>query len=86
MAAERDQGECEQRFRLAAGATVRPEGDVNLSAKQFWASWAGRSCGGVLSKAAVSPDDLRLEVTESSLMSNADTALETMQGSADAGA
>ena len=31
------------------------------------------------SKAAVSPDDLRLEVTESSLMSNADAALETMQ-------
>jgi EAL domain-containing protein (putative c-di-GMP-specific phosphodiesterase class I) len=25
------------------------------------------------------PDDLRLEVTESSLMSNADAALETMQ-------
>jgi len=33
----------------------------------------------VLAGASVSPDDLRLEVTESSLMSNPETALETMQ-------
>jgi EAL domain-containing protein (putative c-di-GMP-specific phosphodiesterase class I) len=52
---------------------------VNLSAKQFGRPGLAGHVADVLSKAAVSPDDLRLEVTESSLMSNADAALETMQ-------
>jgi len=52
---------------------------VNLSAKQFGCPGLARHVAEVLSKAAVSPDDLRLEVTESSLMSNADAVLKTMQ-------
>jgi diguanylate cyclase (GGDEF)-like protein/PAS domain S-box-containing protein len=52
---------------------------VNLSAKQFGRQGLASHVADVLSKTAVSPDDLRLEVTESSLMSHADTALKTMQ-------
>jgi EAL domain-containing protein (putative c-di-GMP-specific phosphodiesterase class I) len=52
---------------------------VNLSAKQFGRPGLARHVAEVLSKAAVLPDDLRLEVTESSLMSIGDAALETMQ-------
>jgi hypothetical protein len=79
MAAERDQGECEQRFRLAAGATARPEGKREsfrqaLGVRDWPVMWR-KSCR----RQRCRPDDLRLEVTESSLMSNADAALESMQ-------
>ena len=52
---------------------------VNLSALQFGREGLAAHVADVLAGASVSPDDLRLEVTESSLMSNPETALETMQ-------
>jgi diguanylate cyclase (GGDEF)-like protein/PAS domain S-box-containing protein len=52
---------------------------VNLSARQFGRPGLAGHVAGVLAKTSVVPDDLRLEVTESSLMSNPETALETMQ-------
>jgi len=52
---------------------------VNLSARQFGRPGLAVHVAEVLAETAVSPDDLRLEVTESSLMSNPETALETMQ-------
>ena len=52
---------------------------VNLSARQFGRPGLAAHVAEVLANTAVSADDLRLEVTESSLMSNADAALETMQ-------
>ncbi|HEX3470241.1 MAG TPA: bifunctional diguanylate cyclase/phosphodiesterase, partial [Silvibacterium sp.] len=52
---------------------------VNLSARQFGRPGLADVVAEILSKTAVPPEDLRLEVTESSLMSNPDAALETMQ-------
>jgi diguanylate cyclase (GGDEF)-like protein/PAS domain S-box-containing protein len=52
---------------------------VNLSARQFGRPGLAGHVAEVLARTSVSPDDLRLEVTESSLMSNPEAALETMQ-------
>jgi diguanylate cyclase (GGDEF)-like protein/PAS domain S-box-containing protein len=53
---------------------------VNLSAKQLACPGLAERLAEVLDATSVSPHDLRLEVTESSLMSNAEAALETMLG------
>ena len=53
---------------------------VNLSAKQFGRPGLVDRVADILSLASVSASDLRLEVTESSLMSHEDTAQETMHG------
>jgi len=52
---------------------------VNLSARQFGRTGLAGHVAEVLEKTSVAADDLRLEVTESSLMSNPETALETME-------
>jgi diguanylate cyclase (GGDEF)-like protein/PAS domain S-box-containing protein len=52
---------------------------VNLSARQFGRPGLAGHVAEVLAKTSVAADDLRLEVTESSLMSNPATALETME-------
>ena len=52
---------------------------VNLSARQFGRAGLAAHVAEVLADTAVAAEDLRLEVTESSLMSNPETALETMQ-------
>jgi diguanylate cyclase (GGDEF)-like protein/PAS domain S-box-containing protein len=64
---------------ISAGRPHALRVSVNLSARQFGRPGLASHVEEVLAKTAVSPDDLRLEVTESSLMSNADAALETMQ-------
>jgi diguanylate cyclase (GGDEF)-like protein/PAS domain S-box-containing protein len=52
---------------------------VNLSARQFGRPGLADHIAEVLARTFVSADNLRLEVTESSLMSNPETALETMR-------
>jgi diguanylate cyclase (GGDEF)-like protein len=52
---------------------------VNLSARQFGRPGLAEHIAEVLAKTSLSADNLRLEVTESSLMSNPETALETME-------
>jgi len=52
---------------------------VNLSAKQFGQPGLVSRIEGILSSTAIAAADLRLEVTESSLMSHEDTAQTTMQ-------
>lgn len=52
---------------------------VNLSARQFGRPGLAEHIAEVLASTSLSADNLRLEVTESSLMSNPETALETMQ-------
>ncbi|MBV8673391.1 MAG: bifunctional diguanylate cyclase/phosphodiesterase, partial [Acidobacteriaceae bacterium] len=52
---------------------------VNLSARQFGRAGLAEHVSEVLAKTSLSADNLRLEVTESSLMSNQETALDTMQ-------
>jgi diguanylate cyclase (GGDEF)-like protein/PAS domain S-box-containing protein len=52
---------------------------VNLSARQFGRPGLADHVAEVLEKTFVAADDLRLEVTESSLMSNPEAALETME-------
>jgi diguanylate cyclase (GGDEF)-like protein/PAS domain S-box-containing protein len=52
---------------------------VNLSARQFGRPGLAGHVAEVLARSSVAAEDLRLEVTESSLMSNPDSALETMQ-------
>jgi EAL domain-containing protein (putative c-di-GMP-specific phosphodiesterase class I) len=52
---------------------------VNLSARQFGRPGLADDVAEVLEKTFVAADDLRLEVTESSLMSNPEAALETME-------
>jgi diguanylate cyclase (GGDEF)-like protein/PAS domain S-box-containing protein len=64
---------------LANGQSHELRVSVNLSARQFGRPGLASHVEEILSKAAVSAADLRLEVTESSLMSNADAALETMR-------
>ncbi len=53
---------------------------VNLSAKQFGRPGLVACVAEALERAGISASDLRLEVTESSLMSHEDTAQDTMQG------
>jgi diguanylate cyclase (GGDEF)-like protein/PAS domain S-box-containing protein len=53
---------------------------VNLSAKQFGRPGLVKRIADILSSTAVSASDLRLEVTESSLMSHEDAARATMHG------
>lgn len=53
---------------------------VNLSAKQFGRSGLVGQVAEILARTSVAPSDLRLEVTESSLMTHRDTARDTMQG------
>jgi diguanylate cyclase (GGDEF)-like protein/PAS domain S-box-containing protein len=53
---------------------------VNLSAKQFGNPGLVGRVADILSASSVAASDLRLEVTESSLMSHEDTAQTTMQG------
>ena len=52
---------------------------VNLSAKQFTESGLVQRVEEVLQQTGLAPCDLRLEVTESSLMSNAEQAVVTMK-------
>ena len=52
---------------------------VNLSARQFGRPGLAAHVAEVLAETAIAAEDLRLEVTESSLMSNPESALETMQ-------
>jgi len=70
MAAWRDQFPCgEQALRVS----------VNLSARQFGRPGLAGHIADVLARTSLSADNLRLEVTESSLMSSPETALETME-------
>jgi diguanylate cyclase (GGDEF)-like protein/PAS domain S-box-containing protein len=52
---------------------------VNLSAKQFGRPGLVKQIAGILSSTAIAAADLRLEVTETSLMNHEDTAQATMQ-------
>jgi diguanylate cyclase (GGDEF)-like protein/PAS domain S-box-containing protein len=52
---------------------------VNLSARQFGQPGLVGRVAEILANSAMKPDHLRIEVTESSLMGDADTALKTMQ-------
>lgn len=64
------------------GAKQAPElrVSVNLSAKQFGCPGLVGRVAEILAQAAIPASDFRLEVTESSLMSHADTAMDTMEG------
>lgn len=53
---------------------------VNLSAKEFSRPGLLKRVASVLSSSGLSPENLRLEVTESSLIKGSDTALATMYG------
>lgn len=53
---------------------------VNLSARQFGRPGLIGQVAEILARSAVAASDLRLEVTESSLMNNEDTARDTMHG------
>jgi diguanylate cyclase (GGDEF)-like protein/PAS domain S-box-containing protein len=64
----------------AASPAVDLRVSVNLSAKQFGRPDLVERIAGILSATSLSASDLRLEVTESSLMSHEDTAQATMQG------
>lgn len=64
---------------LAACLPVDLRVSVNLSAKQFGRPGLVKQIAGILNSTAISAADLRLEVTESSLMSHEDTAQTTMQ-------
>ncbi len=57
-----------------------PRVSVNLSAKQFARPGLVEQVGSILESTGVLPSLLCLEVTESSLMGDADAALETMRG------
>lgn len=52
---------------------------VNLSAKQFGRPGLVKQIAGILNATSVAAEDLRIEVTESSLMNHEDTAQATMQ-------
>ena len=52
---------------------------VNLSARQFDQADLAQRVGHVLAETGLPPGSLRLEVTESSVLSDGDTALETMR-------
>ena len=67
--------EAESASRLPVDLRV----SVNLSAKQFGRDGLVKQIAGILSSTAIAAADLRLEVTESSLMSHEDTAQATMQ-------
>ena len=69
----------ECRSEQAAGPPVELRVSVNLSAKQFGRPALVSRIAEILSSTDVSATDLRLEVTESSLMSHEDTAQTTMQ-------
>lgn len=53
---------------------------VNLSAKQFGRPGLVGQVAEILARTSIAPSDLRLEVTESSLMTHEDTARDTMEG------
>jgi diguanylate cyclase (GGDEF)-like protein/PAS domain S-box-containing protein len=80
-----DWGLTEACGQIAAWRTLSPKGgpplrvSVNLSGRQFGRPGLAEHIAEVLAKTSLSADNLRLEVTESSLMSNPETALETMQ-------
>jgi EAL domain-containing protein (putative c-di-GMP-specific phosphodiesterase class I) len=61
-----------------AGATPVPVA-INLSARQFTARELGDTIQRVLSKHGISPGLLELELTESSLMTNTDDAVQTLR-------
>ena len=73
----------ENALEQVAGEPEQPAVDlrvsVNLSAKQFGRPGLVDRVAEILSSTAVAASDLRLEVTESSLMSHEDTAQETMR-------
>lgn len=52
---------------------------VNLSAKQFGRPGLVKQIAGILDSTSIAAEDLRIEVTESSLMNHEDTAQATMQ-------
>ena len=64
---------------LATGSPFDLRVSVNLSAKQFGRPGLVKQIAGILDSTAVDAADLRLEVTESSLMTHEDTARATMQ-------
>ncbi|MBV8115730.1 MAG: EAL domain-containing protein [Silvibacterium sp.] len=80
-----DWGLTEACRQIAAWRALSPKGgpplrvSVNLSATQFGRPGLAEHIAAVLATTSLSADNLRLEVTESSLMSNPETALETMQ-------
>jgi diguanylate cyclase (GGDEF)-like protein/PAS domain S-box-containing protein len=61
-----------------AGATPVPVA-INLSARQFTSRDLGDTIQRVLSKHEISPELLQLELTESSLMTNTDDAVQTLR-------
>lgn len=64
--------------RLLSKTSLRVS--VNLSAKQFGRSGLVRWVADALGRSGISPQSLRLEVTESSLMVHSEEAMRTMQG------
>ena len=73
------------RWRAATSDCDDLRVSVNLSAKQFSESGLVRKVKEVLDQTGLDPSDLRLEVTESSLMTNADQAVTTMRELRDLG-
>jgi diguanylate cyclase (GGDEF)-like protein/PAS domain S-box-containing protein len=70
---------CEQvRAWQQAGITPVPVA-VNLSARQFQSPRLGASIVSVIEASGIEPRFLELEITESSLMQNADSAVSTLQ-------
>ncbi|MBV8632215.1 MAG: EAL domain-containing protein [Silvibacterium sp.] len=80
-----DWGLTEACRQIAAWRTLFPAGEqplrvsVNLSARQFGQPRLAEHIAKVLANTCLTADNLRLEVTESSLMSNPEAALETME-------
>lgn len=70
----------EQTSEMGPGHSVDLRVSVNLSAKQFGRPELVSRIAEILSSTTIDATDLRLEVTESSLMSHEDTAQATMQG------
>ncbi|MGC2162686.1 MAG: GGDEF and EAL domain-containing protein [Silvibacterium sp.] len=70
----------EQPAQSPAASSIDLRVSVNLSAKQFGRPGLVSRIADILSTTSVTSSDLRLEVTESSLMSHEDTAQATMQG------
>jgi len=62
-----------------AGLPIDLRVSVNLSAKQFGRPGLVKQIAGILNSTAIAAADLRIEVTESSLMNHEDTAQATMQ-------
>ncbi|HWS54763.1 MAG TPA: EAL domain-containing protein [Pyrinomonadaceae bacterium] len=73
--ASRQMREWQRRGEVGAGVTV----SVNLSSRQFSQADLTEQVAGVLRETGLAPDCLKLEITESMVMENIDTAIEMLR-------